>query len=380
MFWRNAPNMVQKRVSDRKRPAAPAGILGFRAYANMPTLLNRMYKRGYEGLNYRLRSLAGGRFAGLCRPVSISFLMTERCNARCVHCDIWKNRGKEDRATAEVWRVVLADLRNWLGPVHVLFTGGEALLNPDTIGLVSHAVPLGLHVEVLTNAYWPDQSRIEALARARPWRITVSLDGVGPAHSFVRGREDFYERTSTSLQTLLRLKREEGLGYGIRLKTVLMQHNLEAVAGVAEFAAQNGIEVFYQPIEQNYNTPEDPEWFLTSANWPRDVDKAISVVEKLIELKRQGLPVANSFAQLEAMIPYFRDPGSLRRVTQAHSAHERRALCAALATLQFQPNGDVLACTNMPPVGNVRQSRIRDIWASRPRWWEAGCCLGKGAR
>lgn len=346
----------------------------------MPTLLNRMYKRGYESLNYRLRSIAGGRFASLCRPVSISFLMTERCNARCVHCDIWKNRGKEDRANAAVWSVALTDLRRWLGPVHVFFTGGEALLNPDTIGLVSHAVSLGLHVEVLTHGYWPDQGRIEALARARPWRITVSLDGVGPAHSTVRGREDFYERTSTTIQTLLRLRRKHGLEYGIRLKTVLMEHNLDAAAGVAEFAAENGVEVFYQPVEQNYNTPENPEWFLTSANWPRDTEKAVSVAGSLIEMKRRGRPIANSFAQLEAIIPYFRDPAALRRVTQAHSAHERRALCAALSTLQFQPNGDVLACANMPPVGNVRQARIRDIWVRRPRWWESGCCLEKGAR
>src|SRR4051794_38078553 len=49
-----------------------------------------IYRRVYEGVNYRLRTFAGGHYASACRPVSIVLLLTERCNARCIHCDIWK--------------------------------------------------------------------------------------------------------------------------------------------------------------------------------------------------------------------------------------------------------------------------------------------------
>jgi hypothetical protein len=74
------------------------------------------------------------------------------------------------------------------------------------------------------------------------------------------------------------------------------------------------------------------------------------------------------------MIPYFRDPDALR-VPQSHAAHERRLLCAALTMLQFQANGDVTVCYGTPPVGNIKQRPIRDVWAHRPRLWEQGCCL-----
>jgi len=60
---------------------------------------------------------------------------------------------------------------------------------------------------------------------------------------------------------------------------------------------------------------------------------------------------------------------------QSHSAHERRATCTALINLQIMPNGDVLACYGMPPVGNIRETPIREIWENRPHWWEGGCCL-----
>lgn len=337
--------------------------------------VNWIYKRVYDGVNYRLRTLAGGRFAHLCRPPSIIFLLTERCNAHCLHCDIWKNRGKEDSPTFEQWSEVLTDLRRWLGPVQVSFSGGEALLKPYTIDLVRHAHSLGLYLEILTHGYWTDQGKIEELALARPWRVTLSFDGIGETHSRVRGREKFWDKTSTSIETFKRVRKEHGLDYVIRLKNVIMSHNLHDTVKVAHWANQPGMEVFYQPIEQNYNTPEDVRWWEHSENWPKDTSLAIANIRELIRLKRDGLPIANSFAQLEAMIPYFENPESSRVSAMSHSAHEVRQSCNALSTLQFQANGDVTMCTGMGVVGNVKERGIRDIWEHRPRVWESGCCL-----
>jgi len=333
------------------------------------------YKRLYESVNYRLRTFASGRFAALCRPTSIAILLTERCNARCVHCDIWKNKGAEPGPAVDEWRRLLDDLRDWLGPVQIVLTGGEALLRPYAVDLAAHASSLGLFVEVLSHGYWLDQSRIEKLALANPWRVTISLDAVSETHSKIRGRPDFFPVTMKSIETLLRVRREKKLDYHLRLKTVVMEHNLEEVAGVARFATQDGVHVFYQPIEQNYNTEEDPFWFEKSANWPRDIGKAVRAVEELIRLKREGLHIDNSYEQLRAMSAYFRDPAGLRIATESHMAHESRLLCSALTTLQIQANGDVKACIFEEKIGNFREASIRRIWENRPRWWEQGCCI-----
>ncbi len=333
-----------------------------------------LYKRVYDAVNYRLRTVAGGRFASLCRPTWISLLITERCNARCVHCDIWRNRGKEDSPTAEQWREALANLREWLGPTHVHLTGGEALLMPHTVDLVRHGASLGLLIEVLTHGYWRDQSRIEAMARAGPWRVTLSVDGLGDVHSRIRGREGFFERTQTSIETLKRVRKEDGLDFTIRLKTVVMQHNLGELAKLARFATQDRMDIFFQPIEQNYNTEEDPQWFLHSQNWPTDPGRAIAAVEELIRLKKQGLSIANSIPQLEVMIPYFQDPAAWRVSVQSHTAHDTRRHCSSLALIQVQSNGDVRVCASAEPVGNIKRSSLREIWENRPQWWTGGCC------
>jgi Fe-coproporphyrin III synthase len=336
------------------------------------------YKRLYEGFNYRLRTFASERWADHCRPTSITLLLTDRWNAHCLHCDIWKNRGPEETPTSEQWRSVITDLRRWLGPVQVTFSGGEALMQRFAIDLIRHAVDVGLIVEVLSNGYWHNQEKIEKLATSSPWRITVSLDGIGATHNLIRGRSDFFERTQKSLETLERMRRERRMRFKIRLKTVVMRHNLDEVHEIARYAAARpGFEVFYQPIEQNYNTEEDPEWYQHSDNWPEDPVRAVAVVHQLIELKREGFPIANSFAQLEAMEPYFLNPDVLRLATQNHSAHELRRLCSALTTLELRADGRVFTCAHMESVGNIKDQPIRQIWQERPQWWRLGCCQQK---
>jgi MoaA/NifB/PqqE/SkfB family radical SAM enzyme len=76
------------------------------------------------------------------------------------------------------------------------------------------------------------------------------------------------------------------------------------------------------------------------------------------------------------MEEYFRDPGRLRVPIQNHTAHEGRSICSALTNIQVQANGDVVLCPSIPPVGNIAEKSIRDIWNHRPHLWEKGCCLG----
>lgn len=342
---------------------------------NITVLPDALYKRIYEGINYRLRVFGGGKWAAHCRPVTIVFLLTERCNARCIHCDIWKNRGKEEPPSVEVLKSTLREFRSWLGPVQVTFSGGEALLKPYTTDLVQYASSLGLLVEILTHGYWEDQGRIEALAQARPWRVTVSFDGLGEVHNKIRGRDDFFDKTSRTIETLRRKRGENHQQIPILLKTVIMQHNLDDVCKVADFAAEHQLEVFYQPIEQNYNTSEDPDWFQHCENWPADPSHAAEVVKQLIEMKRGGKPIMNSVEQLQVMVEYFKTPAELRVAVQNHTAHERRPICSALTNIQVQANGDVVLCPSIPPVGNIKESSIREIWRNRPHLWEKGCCL-----
>ena len=103
--------------------------------------------------------------------------------------------------------------------------------------------------------------------------------------------------------------------------------------GVPPGAQLGGLEF------DKYNNVE-----LLHINAPAAGDYRLSVIAQYTDPdeKAQGYAVcvsgelvANSFAQLEAMIPYFRDPGSSRVAVQSHSAHggscdpTRREVCAS---------------------------------------------------
>jgi len=339
------------------------------------TPLSLTRRRLHEAISYRLRSFAGGRLSSYCRPTSIVLLLTNRCNARCIHCDIWKNRGQEDRPSLLQWKVLLTDLKEWLGPVQVTLSGGEALLNQDTIELLAFGSSSGLSMELLTHGFWEDQTKIENLALARPARVTISFDGIAETHDLVRGRTGFVDKTERTIQTLKRMRQQHRLKMAIRLKTVIMRQNLDDVCEVARFARREGLEVFYQAIEQNYNTLEDASWFTHSETWPANTAKVVSVVRELRELKSLGFPIANSMAQIDAMIPYFVNPAQWRIAIQSHSAHELKQFCSALTMLQLQATGEVIVCNSQPAIGNIKESSIRQIWQNRPHWWENGCCL-----
>ncbi len=325
--------------------------------------------------SYRLRGIHNGRYARFCRPTSILLKLTDLCNARCTHCDIWKNnKDAKEAPSLDEWMGVLTDLRKWLGRAQVSLTGGEALLRRDAHEILSHGSRVGLFMELLSHGYWRDQKRIEQVARANPWRVTVSVDGIGEAHNLIRGKADFWDRTSDTLDTLLRLRRDEKLGYDIQLKTVVMRQNLDAASGVAHYAAEKGFGVLYQALAQNYDTEEDPQWYKTSPNWPRDTEKAEQVVDQFLKLQEQGLPIRNRRSELEAMKRYFRDPDGLRVAILSHNSHEARVYCSGMTCLQIQANGDVATCSQIEPCGNIRQTPIRELWAARPQHWLTGCC------
>jgi hypothetical protein len=129
------------------------------------------------------------------------------------------------------------------------------------------------------------------------------------------------------------MRSQHDLTFRVLLKTVIMEHDLDDSCEVARWATRDRMEVFYQPVEQNYNTASDPRWFETSGNWPRDPAKTVRKVQDLAALKRAGWHIANTEAHFAAMLRYFQYPAGLRLATQAHVAHERKAPCCALTML-----------------------------------------------
>lgn len=339
-------------------------------------ILTHFRARVRGGLYRRLQPVAARYWKNLCPPISVTHKLTLKCNARCVHCDIWMKRFEnEELSTSEV-KSLYSQLRQWFGPFPFVMTGGEALLRPDAVELAIHAARLGLLVEFLTNGYLLEEAA-EGLARSGVERVTISCDGVNPETlNAVRGKSDFFERIAAGVKRLAAYRAESGNHFNIWLKTVVMQNNLAELADIAKMAREWGADVFYQPIEQNYAQKYNSSWYKESDLWIRNTDHVVRVIDELILMKQKGLPIANSEANLKVMSDYFRNPEPMMRSVREHVAEGSSAMClSGVNYFEILPWGGVKVCGEGEEIGSIRKMSPREIWRNRPVCWRGNCTV-----
>jgi len=332
--------------------------------------------RLYNFKNYRLQRLAARHGKNLVKPTWFCIKFTERCNSKCVHCDIWIVNKADGELTTEQWKRTLEDIRRWAGPVMVVFTGGEVFLRKDALEVIRYASDLGLVSEVLTNGLLTNRQQCEELVLARPYQVTISLDGVTPGtHFAVRRIPKMYEKIIETIDNLDEFRASHKTDLKILIKMVMMKPNLHEVVPMADWVKERGQgELMVQPIEQNYAQDEDRQWYKKSNLWIQDLDRVREVVRQLVERKRAGFPIRNSVDNLEVMVDYFENPDPNMRKIQRHIATQKPEMClTGVSSFVISGNGDVRWCFGMPPAGNVKQSTPQELWENRCECWKVDC-------
>ena len=133
-------------------------------------------------------------------PTSAFVAVTLLCNSRCIHCDIWKNRGM-DFLPVSVYKKLPASLEM------VDITGGEPFLRndlPEIVGIIRKACPKA-RILITTNGFLPEKikkytPRIVKNDPAIAFRL--SLDGWGKTHEKVRGIPKAFEKVMESVAIL----------------------------------------------------------------------------------------------------------------------------------------------------------------------------------
>jgi MoaA/NifB/PqqE/SkfB family radical SAM enzyme len=323
-------------------------------------------------INSRLAPFAARGGKNLVKPTYICFKLSERCNSKCVHCDIWKNQ-QEDPLTTHEWFCTLDNIREWVGPTHVVFTGGESFLRRDTLDIVKHATGLGLVCEVLTNGLLTERHHCEELVKANVDQVTISLDGVTPeTHFAVRRVPGMYDKILRTLDDLDEFRLKHKARLKILLKMVIMRPNLhEAMADWVKAKGQATLR--YQPIEQSYAQAENLNWYKDSDLWITDVARVKAVVGELVQRKQAGFPIRNTVENLRSMIQYFENPDREMRKVQNHDERGSDVCLSGVSSMVIASNGDVRWCFQMSPAGNVKTHRPQEIWKNRPECWKQPC-------
>lgn len=178
--------------------------------------------------------------AGLSLPEILTIAITDACNLDCLHCWVEAESCKSaSQVPTQVLRQLLSDFIQ-LGGTGVRLTGGEPLLHPDWMELLSYAGELGLDKIILqTNGMLFGPADLPALCDLGLDRlqIQIGLDGASAkTHDLVRG-DGAFQQTLEGLRQLVGY----GLGPQIALFMTEMQHNLQELPDIFALAAELGV-------------------------------------------------------------------------------------------------------------------------------------------
>lgn len=213
-------------------------------------------------------------------PLLASFKITYRCNLACRACPFHLRADHEDVHMSRDTAIGALDAMRQLGTRMVVFEGGEPLLWRDGSyrfhDLVLYARRHFLRVAVTTNGTLPLDVPSHTL-----W---VSLDGLKETHDYLRS--DSFDRILSNIKMTKHPR--------VFIHCTLNRRNWQDLDSLAKWVQKmptlKGMTVqFFYP----YNQGEED---LALSPEERRV-----VIEKLIELKKSGLPILNSAGRLRAM-------------------------------------------------------------------------------
>ncbi len=300
---------------------------------------------------WKVRAAAQCRLYGdTGRPVQAHICPTDRCNLSCHQCDIWRKPVGRELST-EAWQRVLEELAGLSPGMSVNFSGGEPFLRQDLVALIAFATRLGMTASANTNGLLIDDTMARRLHDAGLDILYVSLDGATEAtHDRIRNRPGLFRRVMHALDALSRVPRPR-----VVIATILHRGSIPEVAALAELCDARGIQVVFKPVYQPFGQPYNPGWYRDDPWLPGDMEAVDRALDFLIALRRQGGPICNDAAQLEAFKQYFRAP------VQPNGL----ACRAGFQDVAFDARGQVLACYHLPPIGNVQSASLVDVWWGR---------------
>lgn len=288
------------------------------------------------------KNLALRNFDGVLKPKWLVFMVTDKCNSRCTHCSIWRQKGIDNPLTPEELEKTLSDSL-FKDIREIINTGGEATLRTDLeeIFLAEHKALPKANLQLSTNALIPQRTIDLAkalLKRDIPLSIGISLDGVGEHHDKVRGVKGNFERVNRLVQELIKLKKIYKDKLTFVLGFTLSSLTVDYMKETQEYGKEIGVDVLVQ-------------WY-NQANFYSNTERELPKTDKkLLDAVKSLSPSFIRESWLSSMEGKF-----------------IKFPCFAFHTFcVLKTNGDIVPCLNFfnSSAGNVREKTPTEIWKSK---------------
>lgn len=143
--------------------------------------------------------------------------LSELCNLRCAMC---RRPSEPHQLEAAVVNRVMEEARD-IGLSTISFCGGEPFVHPDFMEICTHAIDLGLKVQLVTNGTLVRGHHLDRLTGLDC--VTVSIDALPETHDRIRGLKGTFDKAVRALN----LAADRGITTGTN--TVIQRENAEQI-------------------------------------------------------------------------------------------------------------------------------------------------------
>ncbi len=278
---------------------------------------------------------------------SINWIITNRCNSRCIHCDIWQTKGKElkkqdiedilsDRFIQQSYDIYKENFDISLG-------GGEPFLREDLINIVDiidKKYPNSIKT-ISTNGLLT--KKILELLKQKSnlgFKLNISVDGIGKVHDEIRGFQGAFKTTLNTIRQIRRFFPTQK----VELKLTLHPRNFDQILRVYDLSQKMGCDFSFKPAENME--------FYTNRNTSLQLD---FTGDQLCIVRNQAFKLSD--------IVYLKGDYKKSRFFKDipfYLADKRKPKrCSVLKQhITLMPDGDCYFCIKEPKKGNALKDEI----------------------
>ncbi|MGC9149760.1 MAG: radical SAM protein [Candidatus Micrarchaeia archaeon] len=286
----------------------------------------------------------------LSKPFMLNFAITYHCNSRCLTCNIWKKKSKNELSLEEIENFARENRFVW-----IRLTGGEPFLRSDIVEIakIFEKYSKPYFVSIPTNAILPELSykKIEEISKLNfRLAITISLDGYKELHDKIRGVEGNYEKAIYLFKKLRELKKK--------------RKNLEVMFGYTiSYFNLGAFEKTFKEVKKEIPdiTPNDfhVNVFHTSQHYYSNLDLKASYDKKFLDEVKKVIELQKGKFGIIPLIESFYLKKSLDYIKNSKTPIQCKAL---VSQIFIDPYGNVYPCTIWgKKLGNIRKESLREI-------------------
>jgi len=184
-------------------------------------------------------------------PKVIQLPITYNCNARCVMCNIWQMDHSGEATVEEFAKFMQDDIFKEVEAVGI--NGGEPSLVPNLHEYADEILKLPSlkSLNIISHGFSPKPlfKNIEKIytsckEKGINFHVAISLDGVGEIHDIVRGRSHVFEKTTETIDEIIKNKHKYCDSYDIGC-TIVTQ-NIDYLVELDTYAKSKNYNIKYR--------------------------------------------------------------------------------------------------------------------------------------